>query len=241
MSDVGSQRAVEADATDRSPRAALYVDGFNLYYPIHEAAMPHLKWASLWRIGEIICEPHNATLVKAVLCTAVPSHYPDKRDRHNTFNAAQRAEGVTVLLGHHMHDGDKWNEKQTDINVALSLMLDAVDDVYDIAILLSADSDQGATARIFKERFPDKRLLAVAPPDRSVPDKVKPYAWKFFSISIATLERCVMKETVQGKTGSILRPASYTPPEGWMHPDDRPRNKPGKPPKKWSVGVRAQS
>jgi len=237
--DIESQPSAEPREPPRRPLAALYVDGFNLYYPLHEAAMPHLKWASLWRLGEIICEPHDAQLVKAVLCTAVPSHYADKRDRHNTYNAAQRAQGVKVVLGHHMHDGEKWNEKQTDINVALSLILDGADDVYDIAILVSADSDQGATARVFKERFPSKRLLAVAPPARSVPDKVKPYAWKSFSLSIPTIERCVMAETIQGKTGLILRPESYAPPEGWLHPDDRPTGKPGKAPKKWGAAVRA--
>lgn len=214
-------------------RAALYVDGFNLYYPIHEmgAEWSHLKWASLWKLGELICEPHGAELVKTVLCTAVPAHYPDKRDRHNTFNNAQRANGVTVVLGHHMHDGEKWNEKQTDINVALSLILDACDDIYDMAILISADSDQGATAKTFSERFPHKRLLAVAPPERSVPDKVKPYAFQHFTINRPLMERCVMREAVQGKSGLIMRPNTYAPPQGWMHPDDRPKGKPPKAPK----------
>ena len=221
-------------------RAALYVDGFNLYYPIHEANQCHLKWINLWRLGELICEPNNATLVKAVLCTAVPAHYPDKRDRHNTFNNAQRACNVLVVPGHHMHDGQKWNEKQTDINVALSLILDAVDNKYDLAILLSADSDQAATARAFKERFPDKKLLAVAPPNRPVSDKVKPYAWKAFTLGFPLLERCVMPEEVPGKTGRILRPESYAPPEGWIHPDDRPTVKPPKPPKHWGKPVRME-
>lgn len=214
-------------------RAAIYVDGFNLYYPIHEMGEDwcHLKWANLWKLGELISEPHNATLVKAVFCTAVPSHYPDKRDRHNKFNNAQRANGVTVVPGHHMHDGIKWNEKQTDINVALSLILDAVDDVYDIAILVSADSDQGATAKVFKERFPAKRLLAVAPPNRPVSDKVKPYAHQHFTMPRLLMERCVMSEVVHGKGGAIVRPDEYAPPPGWMHPDARPKGKPPKAPK----------
>ena len=211
----------------------MYVDGFNLYYPIHEMGQDwcHLKWANLWKLGELIAEPHQAEVVKVVFCTAVPSHYPEKRDRHNTFNNAQRAHGVTIIPGHHMHDGEKWNEKQTDINVALSLMLDGADDVYDMAILLSADSDQGATARFFRERFPEKRLLAVAPPNRPVSDKVKPYAFQHFSMSRQLMERAVMGETVQGKNGLIVRPPSYAPPVGWMHPDDRPKGKPPKAPK----------
>lgn len=222
-------------------RAAIYIDGFNLYHPIHEMEKQYLKWLNLWKLGEIICEPHKATLVKAVFCTAVPAHLPDSRDRHNTYNAAQRANGVTVVNGHHIHDGEKWNEKQSDINVALHLMLDAIDDIFDIAILLSADSDQAATAKLFRQRFPDKRLLGVAPPNKTVPNKVQPHCFAHFSLSEATIERCVMGESVQGKTGLINRPEQYAPTGGWMHPDQRPKEKPPKPPKKgaWSKAIKA--
>lgn len=230
--DNESQPPVEKIAPEPL-RAAMYVDGFNLYYPVHEmgAEWCHLKWANLWKLGELICEPHGANLAKVAFCTAVPGHYPDKRDRHNTFNNAQRAHGVTVIPGHHMHDGEKWNEKQTDINVALALMLDGVDNVYDMAILLSADSDQGATARFFRERFPDKVLLAVAPPNRPVSDKVKPYADQHFTMNRSLMEKCVMGEIVQGKSGNIIRPEEYAPPEGWVHPDQRPKGKAPKIPK----------
>ena len=221
-------------------RAAFYVDGFNLYHPIREMGEPHLKWANLWKLGEIICEPHGANLVKTVFCTAVPTHMPDSRDRHNTFNAAQRANGVEVVNGHHIHDGEKWNEKQSDINVALHLILDAVDDKYDLAILLSADSDQAATAKIFCERFPEKWLLGVAPPTKAVPNKVQSFCFAHFALPKLTLERCVMGETVQGKTGPIHRPQTYAPPLGWVHPDDRPKGKvPKAPPRTaWSKGVK---
>lgn len=221
-------------------RAALYVDGFNLYHPIKEMGLPYLKWASLWKMGEIICEPHGATLEKVVFCTAVPSHLPESRDRHNTFNAAQRAQGVQVVPGHHIHDGEKWNEKQSDINVALHLILDACDDKYDMAILLSADSDQAATAKLFCERFPGKRLLGVAPPTKSVPNKVQAFCYDTYSLSRTVIERCVMGETVKGKSGLIHRPEAYAPPPDWVHPDDRPTGKPPKPPKKsaWSKAFR---
>lgn len=125
-------------------------------------------------------------------------------------------------------------------NVALSLILDAVDDNYDLAVLLSADSDQAATARTFKERFPGKKLLAVSPPNRPVSDKVKPYAWKAFTLSFTLLERCVLPSEVHGKTGVIRRPDSYAPPEGWVHPDNRPTVKPPKPPRAWGKPFRTE-
>ena len=209
-------------------RAALYIDGFNLYHPINEMGAPHLKWINLWALGENICAPHGAILEKVVFCTAVPTHLPDVRDRHNTFNAAQRAYGVKIIPGHHVHDGQKWNEKQSDINVALHLILDAVDDQYDLAILLSADSDQAATAKMFCDRFPHKKLLGVAPPNKTVPTKVQPHCFIHFSLSVPMLEKCVMGDAIQGAKGLILRPTQYAPPTGWIHPDHRPKGKPPK-------------
>lgn len=223
-------------------RSALYVDGFNLYHPINDMGEAFLKWASLWKLGKILSEPSGLTLVKVVLCTAVPTDNPGKRDRHTTFNAAQRARGVEVILGHHVVEGisGKRAEKQSDINLALSVILDGLDDVYDTAFLLSADSDQAATGRIFSKRLESKNLISVAPPGRSPPEKLRPFCIKSITLTKHHLECCVMPEMVEGKTGKpITRPASYAPPANWVHPDQRPRGKPSKPPKKWSVGFRA--
>lgn len=208
------------------------MDGFNLYHPIHERGEPFLKWASLWKLGEIFCRKNDLQLVKVVFCTAVPQDDVGKRDRHNTFNAAQIAYGVTVLKGHHVIDPQtrRRSEKQSDINVALSLMTDAQDDVFDWAFLLSADSDQGATARFFSERHPTKALVGVAPLTKEVPDKVIPYCISHFVMTLDQLEEAVMPQFVTGLSGKLIRcPADYARPVGWVHPDDRPKKLPRAP------------
>ena len=201
-------------------RAAVYIDGFNLYHPVHEMAEPHLKWCNLWALSELICKPQKFVLQKVVFCTAVPQFDHGKRDRHNTFNAAQAAYGVTILKGHHVFDetAQKYNEKQSDINVALALILDAVDNLYDAAFLISADSDQAATARVFSERFPDKKLIGVAPPNKQVPQKAVQYFSSHFALKKEQIENTIMPSMVQGASGFIRRPAEYAPPDGWLPP-----------------------
>jgi hypothetical protein len=228
-------------------RGAVYVDGFNLYHPIKESKKEHLKWASLWKLSQLLCEAENLDLVKVVFCTAVPKHLPDSRDRHNKFNSAQIANGVIVLKGHHVPEPDRggYSEKQSDINVALSLILDGVDDVYDVAFLLSADSDQVATATFFKSRLSPlgKRLLAVIPFTKTFPAHYVGLGIEERAVTIDMLEQCLMPAQVQGKTGNpINRPEPYDPPAGWVHPDDRPKEKPPKPPKRaaWGRGFRAR-
>jgi len=217
------------------------VDGFNLYHPIKESGQEHLKWACLWSLGEMLCAAEGLSLVKVVFCTAMPKHLPDSLSRHQTFNAAQIARGVQVIKGHHVPVGDGYSEKQSDINVALSLICDGEDDVYDAAFLLSADSDQIATAHMFRQRLAPKgkQLFAAIPPSKTYPVEYKSLGVPKRQISFMMMERCVMPAQVQGKSGMINRPEEYAPPVGWVHPLDRPKGKAPKVPKdiKWSKPV----
>lgn len=231
----------------KPPRAALYIDGFNLYHPIRRmgAAYQHLKWACLWELGENLTKPRGQQLVKVVFCTAVPSmrQSADKRTRHIRFNDAQRARGVTVLEGHYVPepieiDGmptgeQKWTEKQTDINVALALITDGLDDEYDVALLLSADTDQVATARVFVERLRPlgKKLVGVAPPDRVAPIGYGSYKVPSITLQRNDIERCIMPERVEGNGLVVFRPEEYKPPVGWVHPNAQRTDKPPKVPK----------
>lgn len=205
-------------------RAAVYFDGFNLYHSVDEMGEPFLKWCNLWGLSEAMCAPKALTLQKVVFCTAVPSHLPDKRDRHNTFNNALKAHGVEIIKGHFVYNPDirKHSEKQSDINVALSLILDGEDNLYDWAFLVSADSDQAATAKTFRTRFPHKKLVAVAPPNRNVPQKSLPYVETHFTISKFQIEAAVMPAYVQTPQNTMIRrPAEYDPPAWWVHPNQR--------------------
>ncbi|GGC38023.1 hypothetical protein GCM10011371_26790 [Novosphingobium marinum] len=137
----------------------------------------------------------------------------------------------------------KWTEKQTDINVALELILDGLNDVYDVALLLSADTDQVATARVFSQSLhpKGKMLVGVAPPDRSAPSGYSKYGVKSVSLTQQDIERCVINDRLTLNGVPVLRPTEYDPPKNWMHPDDRPRGKPPRPPKKgsWSKPIRS--
>ena len=54
----------------------------------------------------------------------------------------------------------------TDVNVAIELLGDAQDDVFDAAIIVSADSDLTSPARAVRQRYPEKRVVVAFPPNR---------------------------------------------------------------------------
>ena len=122
--------------------------------------------------------------------------------------------------------GSKDFEKQTDINLTLSLILDGLDNVYDTAYLLTADSDQAATARVFKDRLAvkKKRLVSVIPLNQIVSRKIANYAPDPIELTILEIERSVFPGPyVVSRGGTIRRPDKYEPPSHWVHPNDRKR------------------
>ena len=111
------------------------------------------------------------------------AHFRTVRDpsivsRHREYVAALRSTGVEVVLGNFKRKPrqclnclarwDSHEEKETDVNIAVQLVADAFRDVFDVAYVLSADTDlvpamkcvrcvQGASGAA-------KEVVAVFPP-----------------------------------------------------------------------------
>lgn len=218
-------------------RAAFYIDGFNLYHAVNDLEENFLKWTNLYGLATEVAAARKDDVVKVVFCSAF---YPDdygKRIRHELFQRALTSYGVVCVMGHYVYEpmdcrgcGREWKkptEKETDINVALHLFDDAYQDVFDHAYLVSADSDQAATARLFARRFPDKKLLSVVPPGREPSRSMLPYIPRPITLSRDHLERAVMPGMLNDAKGAIVRPREYAPPQGWVHPNDRPKKSKG--------------
>lgn len=215
-------------------RAALYIDGFNLYHAINDLGEPFLKWCDLWRLGEIILPSTTEKLVKAVYCSAFYPGDDKKKWRHKEYIAALKVKGVEVVLGHYIHEpqecrdcGRQWEkptEKESDVNVALHLIRDGMHDRFDVAYLITADSDQAATVRMFKAEFPSKEFVTVAPPERNFSTSIDTLSHRRIALNRDHLDRCVMPEIVMGNNKrAARRPREYAPPAEWVHPDHRPR------------------
>ncbi|HCU24324.1 MAG TPA: NYN domain-containing protein, partial [Deltaproteobacteria bacterium] len=59
-----------------------------------------------------------------------------------------------------------FEEKQTDVNIAIELFRQAVNDTYDTAVILSGDSDLIPAIKANKNTFPNKTVKLVLPPNR---------------------------------------------------------------------------
>ncbi|MGO7156593.1 NYN domain-containing protein [Rhizobium leguminosarum] len=204
-------------------RAALYVDGFNLYYPLCKLGANHYKWLDLWKLGKRVAEDRSHTLVSVTYCTAYRKDLDAKR-RHQAYVQALESANVKCILGHYIatksdpcHNCgdvyDSFSEKQSDINLALSLFADAKDDTFDWAYLLTADSDQTATAKFLKSHYPEKRLVTVAPPGQEISTNIANEADGKRRLNVEDIKSCLFPPIILRDGDLPIRcPREYEPP-----------------------------
>ncbi len=223
---------VEENNTESTPlRAALYIDGFNIYHPLHEFGEPFLKWLNIWKLGETIIPSLSQRLVIVKYFSALRPDRGGSKDRHNAYMNALVASGVIVQRGHYVTQPRKCNdcgmtseensEKQTDINMALASVTDAQDDLFDVGYLITADSDHAASFRVLKERHPDKRFVSVLPPERPSSERIMQHADTKIHLNKLHIEKCLFPAFVKGGKGFIKRPSEYDPPNWWVPPNER--------------------
>lgn len=203
-------------------RAAFYFDGFNLYHGIKELNRPHLKWLNLYALALRLIPKQTETLVRVVVCTAIKSDDIPKQLRHRAYLKALGNVGVDCLLGHFSKEPrechsctNTWmapTEKQGDVNLAVSIIDDAYQDIFDHCYLVTTDGDQVATINMLKSRFPQKKLTTVAPPYRSPNLIISNKADSVIQLTVSHIEACLFPRLVPGAAGAALRPAEYDPP-----------------------------
>lgn len=199
-------------------RLIAYVDGFNLYHAIHDLNRPALKWldlqaliTSLARAGETVAEVNYFS--------AYATWRPHAYQRHIEYVKALEHAGVKCIMGHFKSKqrtcrscGAVWTqheEKETDVHIAARIVVDACEDRYDRAVLITADSDLVPALDIVKARYPKKQLFVAAPPKRmSHARGLKPG----LELTAGRLAKCILPLTaIDPATGRVLftRPQTY--------------------------------
>jgi NYN domain len=108
------------------------------------------------------------------------------------------------------HQWTVFEEKETDVNIAISLVEDAVRDRYDTAILLSGDSDLIPAIKAAKRLAAPKRVIVAFPPNRHSAE-LKLVADGFLHVGINKVRNSQLPEQVVNRAGVTLsRPKHWT-------------------------------
>lgn len=164
-----------ASLTTKNERVIAYIDGFNLYFGLIEGGYDYCKWLNIKKLVLRLLKP-NQELIAVKYFTSRIGNDPDKQKRQNVYIEAIETTGTTIQYGKFEEKpveckrcGNIWkasHEKMTDVNIATRLIIDAYKDLYDMAMLISGDSDLIPPIRAIHELFPLKRVFIAFPPKR---------------------------------------------------------------------------
>ena len=204
----------------RIERVIAYVDGYNLYFGLLDAGLRNSRWLDLHGVCQSLLKPGQRLELVRYFTTSVRGD-PDKAKRQATFIDALRATGqIEIDFGRFLSkrmtckqcktQWSKREEKRTDVNIAVRLLNDAYDDCFDVAIIMSGDSDLVPIVEAVRERFAEKSVIVAFPPKRRSNDLAES-AHATFQISRAAIRSNRLPDPVVTQDGAELRA-----PFGWL-------------------------
>lgn len=192
-----------------------YIDGFNLYFGLKSKGWQRYYWLNLRKLVLNLLKP-NQKLILTKYFTARVSLPPDKQKRQATFiEALQTLQDFKIFFGKYQLNPRECqrchfkdfvpNEKMTDVYIAVELLTDAYQDLYDTALLISADSDLTPPLNALKRLFPEKRVIIAFPPNRSSQD-LKRVSNAYFTIGRRNIARSLFPMGVRQICGYNFTP-----------------------------------
>ncbi len=205
------------------PRVVAYIDGFNLFFGMRDSGLRRYYWLDPERLIQSLLKPGQQLVgVRYFSARISPNPAdPGKHLRQQTYlEAIQTLPAVETVHGHYLSKpktckkcGASWQqneEKMTDVNIAVRVLTDAMDDIYDAAMIVSADSDLVPPVQAIRTRFPAKRIIIASPPKRHSA-KLAGVANACFTIGRKKLHDSQFPDQVTKPDGFVLqRPASWS-------------------------------
>jgi len=162
-------------------RAMAYIDGFSLYFGLREKGWRCYYWLNVKSLCERFAKPPQYHLEGVKYFTSRIRGNPDKVARQDAFiQALKTVPGLDVLYGKYgtrgyrcqscSYEGLLPAEKMTDVYIASEMLLDASQNRYDVAYLISGDKDLVPVIKTIKEVFPDRYIVLIPPPERYCSD-----------------------------------------------------------------------
>jgi uncharacterized LabA/DUF88 family protein len=201
-------------------RVAVYVDGFNLYHALDDLNQDHLKWLDLWSLCEkLLPDDGSEQLIFVKYFSAYATWREKSMRRHQRYVDALKVHGVTVIMGRFKEKRNRClscgtrylshEEKETDVNIGAHLMADALQDRFDRALVISADTDLNGVVDLVRQEARGKIIHIAAPPGRRNRNRAA-----LFAIAKGKVKNSLLPENCTTADGRrIERPTVYNPPE----------------------------
>jgi uncharacterized LabA/DUF88 family protein len=198
-----------------SERVAAYVDGFNLYYGIRREGRRHL-WLDLEKLAQSLLKPRQQLVAVRYFTARVRNDPPAEHRQQVYLNALTAHCGLVEIRQGRFQEKSRvcrscrwswtdYEEKESDVSLAVSLVEDAVIGLYDTALLVSADSDMCPAIHSVRRLQPSARVVAALPPNRNSA-ALRAICDGSLSIGMDKIRRSQLPDIVMAGTGTFARP-----------------------------------
>ena len=201
----------------RLKRTSMFIDGFNLYHGMKAISGRAYLWLDLESLALSLIKPQQQVLISVLYFTAMIRDDPEALKRQDTYLSALEAfcPRVEVVRGTFQRRKIRcdscqnrrvsYEEKETDVSLAVRLVEGAANRDFDTAVLLSGDSDFVPAVAAAKRLHPSLRVVAVFPPKR-VSDALRRVADANFVLGRARISQNQLPFSVHSPRGPLLRP-----------------------------------
>lgn len=205
-------------------KVAIYIDGFNFYYGLRESLPEPYKWLDWMLLANKLIHKQKQQVKSVKYFTARITGDDDKRRRQSTYLEALRARGVALYFGQFERGSRKcpkcgqrykvYNEKGTDVNIATQVIVDAIGNQFDVAFIVSGDSDLVSMIKTARSTFPEKKIIVAFPPKRVLRELIQLSA-QYVHIGLESIRQSRLPEEVISESGYTL-----TCPQSWKWSED---------------------
>lgn len=166
------------------------IDGFNFYHRLKDYQSNNnvcVKWLDYKKLILSYFDDKEKNIFECIYFSAIAEHRGEACiKRHKTYIDALEKTGIKTVFGkfkikHIPRCGcderckgcsstqektklTKHEEKNTDVNIAITLLEKAIKKEYDSCYILSSDSDFNTAIQRAKEVYPEGRIVMVPPP-----------------------------------------------------------------------------
>lgn len=208
-----------------SSRTSVYIDGFNLYFGALRNT-PY-RWLDVGRLSRLMLPGNDIRAIKYFTALVKPRPGdPQQPSRQQTYlRALKILPDLKIILGHFLshevmmplakaHPGRpeyvkviRTEEKGSDVNLAVHMLNDAYKDRYDVAVVVSNDSDLVEAIRIVTREL--GKRVGVLNPHRHPSRALLAHATFFKTIRRGVLKVSQFDPIMKDEHGEFHKPACW--------------------------------
>lgn len=197
-----------------------YIDGFNLYNGVKERYGRKYLWLDLEdMVNRLLQQDQVFNRVKYFTSRVRNDEQSLFRQRTYLHALAAHCRYIDIIEGRFQEKTAHckgcrrtwrtYEEKETDVNIAVAMVEDAVSGEFDTAMVVSGDSDLAPAIRAVRRLRPGVKIVSVFPPRRSS-EELRRLSDAAFTIGEGVIRDSLLPDAVRRNDGKV-----FTRPRSW--------------------------